>query len=52
MSKESIKPYLQNRFNRDNHDKYLKYFEEWFLNLTDNQVYYFIKDFENERKNK
>lgn len=33
--------YLQERFYKNNHDKYRKYFEEWVTNLTDSQLYYF-----------
>ena len=33
--------HLKNQFFRNNHAKYRKYFEEWFSNLTKEQLYYF-----------
>lgn len=39
-----MKDYLQLRFYNDNQKKYHKYFEEWFENLTLNQLYYFNID--------
>ena len=46
----NIEGYLHKRFHFDNHKKYHKYFNEWFINLTENQLYYFKKDFEKEQK--
>ena len=39
--RKSIKPWLQERWRRDNHAKYQHYFEPWFSCLTDSQLYYF-----------
>lgn len=44
MIKELEKEYLKQRFYRDNIFKYHKYFEEWFSNLTDTQLFYFKID--------
>jgi hypothetical protein len=40
---EELKCWLQERWHRDNHAKYQQYFEPWFANLTDSQLYYFGK---------
>lgn len=45
-----LKTYLKYRFYEDNHTKYVKYFEEWFSNLTDNQKYYFFIDYQKSLK--
>lgn len=37
----NLKIYLKNEWNKNNHTKYHKYFDEWFKNLTENQIYYF-----------
>lgn len=34
---------LKNEWKFNNHKKYQKYFDEWFDNLTENQIYYFTK---------
>lgn len=34
-----LEEYLRRMFYRDNHPKYRKYFEEWFNNLTPNQIH-------------
>lgn len=39
-----MRHYLRARFYRDNIPKYYKYFDSWFDNLTENQLYYFEKD--------
>lgn len=36
--------YLQQRFYKNNHIKYRKYFEEWVSNVTDVQLMYFEKE--------
>lgn len=36
-----MKEYLIKRFIRNNHNKYVKYAEEWVSNLTENQIAYF-----------
>lgn len=36
--------YLQQRFYRNNHAKYRKYFEEWVQNVTEEQLMYFEKE--------
>lgn len=33
--------YLEQRFRRNNHSKYLKYFDEWISNISENQIHYF-----------
>ena len=45
--KDNLRLYLFDRWKRNNHPKYLKYFEEWLNNLTNIQIYYF----EIERQN-
>lgn len=51
MNKSYLKIYLWNRFYEDNHPKYLKYFEKWYNNLTNNQIFYFNIDYEKSKKN-
>ncbi len=41
LSKE-MKSYLFQRFMRNNHSKYLHYYQEWIDNVTDTQLQYFI----------
>jgi len=36
--------YLRERFYRNNHAKYRKYFDEWVSNITENQLFYFEKE--------
>lgn len=43
MSKEMY-TYLQQRFYKNNHVKYRKYFEEWVQNVTEVQLMYFEKE--------
>lgn len=43
MTKEMY-TYLQQRFYRNNHVKYRKYFEEWVQNVTEVQLMYFEKE--------
>lgn len=43
MTKEMY-TYLQQRFYRNNHVKYRKYFEEWVQNVTETQLMYFEKE--------
>ena len=38
---DELRQHLKNEWKRDNHNKYQKYFDEWFKNLTSNQVSYF-----------
>ena len=33
--------YLRERFRTSNHPKYLKYFNEWVSNVSENQLHYF-----------
>lgn len=33
-----LKPWLAERWKKDNAPKYQKYFEEWFSNITEDQV--------------
>ena len=35
--------YLEKEFRYCNNKKYHKYFEEWVINLTENQIYYYEK---------
>lgn len=35
--------WLEETFKRDNHKKYHKYFDEWFSNITESQIFYFNK---------
>lgn len=44
---EVIYEYLRKRFYKSNHAKYRKYFEEWVINLTESQIYYFKIEMEN-----
>lgn len=43
MTKEMY-TYLQQRFYRNNHVKYYKYFEDWVQNVTEVQLMYFEKE--------
>lgn len=36
--------YLKQRFYRNNHAKYRKYFDEWVSNVTETQIDYFEKE--------
>lgn len=38
---EDLKNYLQKEFDRSVHRKYRYLFEQWFGNLTDNQIMYY-----------
>lgn len=40
----TIEEYIRYRFIRNNHSKYLKYFEEWYTNITKEQLQYFIEE--------
>lgn len=40
MSKD-LWEYLEQRFKRNNHPKYLKYFDEWVNNISETQIHYF-----------
>lgn len=33
--------YLQKEWMKNNHPKYHKYFDEWVVNITPNQIHYF-----------
>ena len=37
----NMKEYLYNEWKRTVHPKYIKYFDEWFNNLTETQKLYF-----------
>jgi len=41
---DNMREYLRQRFNRNNHPKYHKYFEEWLNNVVDTQLMYFEKE--------
>ena len=36
--------YLRERFYKNNHTKYRKYFDEWVENVTETQLMYFEKE--------
>ena len=36
---DELKSWLRERWRRDNHAKYQQYFEPWFANITDSQIY-------------
>lgn len=36
--------YLRDRFYKNNHTKYRKYFDEWISNITENQLFYYEKE--------
>ena len=38
---DELKSWLRERWQCDNHAKYQQYFEPWFANITDSQIYYF-----------
>ncbi len=38
---EQLKQYLWIEFSHSNIPKYYKYFEDWFKNLTDNQISFY-----------
>lgn len=38
---ETLFYYLRERFYKNNHAKYRKYFDEWINNVTESQLYYF-----------
>lgn len=40
----NLKTYLEWRFKRNNHPKYLKYCNEWINNLFPSQIQYFEKE--------
>ena len=42
--------YLKLEWEINNHSKYQKYFEEWFNNLTNIQLYYFKIDYDKSNK--
>ena len=41
---DNMREYLRQRFNRNNHPKYHKYFEEWLNGVVDTQLMYFEKE--------
>lgn len=38
---KELKEYLQNEWRRCNHARYQKYFEEWYINLTPQQIEFY-----------
>ena len=40
----TVSEYLRFRFMRNNHNKYIKYMQEWIDNITKDQLSYFIKE--------
>lgn len=49
MSESKLKEYLKKDFDWNNHKKYRKYFDEWYSNLTENQLLYY-KSYANGQK--
>lgn len=45
-----LRDYLHNEFINRNHKKYHHYFETWYNKLTENQRYYFNKEYEKWKK--
>ena len=43
QEEKSIKEYIRRDFYRSNIEKYHKYFDEWYNNLTDTQLFYWKK---------
>lgn len=41
---EILYNYLRERFYKNNHDKYRKYFDEWVNCITETQIDYFEKE--------
>ena len=41
---DNMREYLRQRFYRNNHSKYRKYFEEWLNGVVDTQLMYFEKE--------
>ena len=41
---EILYNYLRERFYKNNHDKYRKYFDEWINGITEIQMDYFEKE--------
>lgn len=41
MPESKLKEYLKKDFDWNNHKKYRKYFDEWYSNLTENQLLYY-----------
>lgn len=44
---DELKEYLEKEWRYNNHAKYQKYFNEWFKNLTEIQIFYFKSQMEN-----
>ena len=43
-----LKEYIRKDFNWSNLGKYRKYFKEWYKNLTDNQIEFWVKRMEGQ----
>lgn len=41
MERNELYDWLRKTFIKDNHKKYHVFFDEWYYNLTENQIYYF-----------
>ena len=41
---DDMREYLRHRFQRNNHSKNRKYFEEWLNGVVDTQLMYFEKE--------
>ena len=43
QDQKSLKEYIRKDFYSSNIDKYRKYFDDWYNNLTDTQLYFWNK---------
>lgn len=43
QEQKSLKEYIRRDFYNSNIDKYRKYFDDWYNNLTDTQLYFWNK---------
>lgn len=46
-----LSEWLEYRFYRDNHLKYIKYFKEWVTNITQNQIDGFRRQMQTDLSN-
>lgn len=45
---KNLKEYIRKDFYFSNTDKYIRYFDEWYLNLTDIQLEFWVKRMEGQ----
>ena len=48
IKKEMLKEYIRRDFFRSNIEKYYRYFDEWYNNLTEIQLVFWIKRMEGQ----